>query len=234
MKRRQLLVLSIFFVSLLEAWPFFLSREEPVPPVPSQAKKIIVIDPAGDAENPGREIDDTLERSLTMQLAQELKSYLENKHQNLRVIFTRFPGETVEPLQNVSFANRLGAEVYLSINFFEQSDETPSLFFYTLMLDPATDFLEKKSSELALLPFDQTYKLSLKKTKEFATILYNSCLDAGKTYPLTCESPISLPFKPLLGITAPAVALEIGLRKHTQWKPLVPAITQALEKMVEL
>ena len=40
----------------------------------------IMIDPAGDAKNTGRQIDDTLERAVTLQFAQKLKSEIENKN----------------------------------------------------------------------------------------------------------------------------------------------------------
>ena len=222
----------MFFVSLVEAWTFFSSPDEPTPLVSVEPKKIIVIDPTGDSQNPGREIDDTFERSLTMQMAQELKSYIEERNSHLKVLLTRSPGETLEPLQNVSFSNRLGAALYLSLNFFEQPEDKPSIFFYTLLFDPASDFIEKKESSLSLLPFDQTYKLSLKKTEDYVTQLHMSCREASKTQPLSCHRPMSLPFKPLVGIIAPAIGIEIGLRRHTDWKKLTSMIGQAVEKMV--
>ena len=232
MNKISSLIICLLGVSLAQGWSFFTSQEETQPPVAAEPKKIIVIDPAGNSQNPGREIDDTFERSLTMQMAQDLKVYLEEKNPQIKVLLTRSPGENLEPLQNVSFSNRLGAELYISLNFFEQPEEKPSLFVYTLLLDPATDFLEKKGSELTLMPFDQTYKLSLKKTDEYAQLLTSSCKEGSKTSPLTCHRRISVPFKPLLGITAPALGIEIGIRRQNDWKKLTPVIAQALEKMV--
>jgi N-acetylmuramoyl-L-alanine amidase len=226
------LILLLLFGSLASGWSFFSSQEEPLPPVAPTPKKIIVIDPAGDSQNPGREIDDTFERSLTLQMAQELKTLIEEKNPQIKVLLTRSPGETLEPLQNISFSNRLGAELYISLHFFEQQEEKTSLFIYTLMFDPATDFLEKKGSELSLMPFDQTYKLSLKKTDEFATQVYKSCKEAAKTHRLICHRPLALPFKPLMGITSPALGLEIGIRKQSDWKKLTPVLAQALEQLV--
>lgn len=232
MNKNYSLILCILCVSLAHGWSFFSSQEESQPPVAPELKKIIVIDPAGNAQNPGREIDETFERSLTMQMAQDLKLYLEERNPHLRILLTRSPGESLEPLQQVSFSNRLGTELYLSLNFFEQAEEKPSLFVYTLLLDPASDFLEKKGSELTLMPFDQTYKLSLKKTEEYAQLLTTSCKEGSKTSPLRCHRRLALPFKPLLGITAPALGIEIGIRRQNDWKKLAPVIAQAVEKMV--
>lgn len=191
-----------------------------------------MINPAGDTRNPGRIIDDTFERALTMQCAQALKKYLEKKVSKTRVVIARRPGEAVEPLQNATFSNRLETDLYIHLNFFKQDKKVPELFIYSLIFDPATDFVEKKGLELTLLPYDQSYKVSLQKTKELATSLYNSFTKAAQRVSLISHTPISLPSRPLLGITAPAVTIEIGISDKSAWKELVPVIGQAIETIV--
>ncbi len=228
----RIVLITIFFVPLIGAWPFFFSSEKPVPLIGKQSDSIIMINPAGDPRTPGREIDDTFERALTMQCAQALKNYLEKKVPKIRVVITRRPGEAVEPLQNATFSNRLGTDLYINLNFFKQNKKAPEIFIYTLMFDPVTDFVEKKGSELSLLPYDQSYKVSLNKTKEIAQSMFKSFTQAAQRVSLVSHKPISLPSKPLLGITAPAISIEIGIHSKSSWKELVPVIGQAIEEIV--
>ncbi len=214
------------------AWPSFFSWQDRYPLAPKKSTFTVMIDPAGDANNPGRVIDDTYERSLTMQFAEELQKQLEATSKKLRVVLSRFPGETVEPLQNVSFSNRLSVDLYLSIHFYEKKEGQPELYIYSLIYDPATDFIEKKSSDLSLLPYDQAYKVSLSTTKKYAALLHTVCSKTIRKYHAQCHSPIALPYKPLIGITAPALGLEIGIASKKQAKTLVPLVTQAIQTMV--
>lgn len=222
------LALTLLCMSNLFGWSFFFSDEE-VPPAPTRPVSFtVMIDPAGDAKDPGRVIDDTYERSLTMQFAEELKKRLEKDNKGLRVILTRFPGEALEPLQHVSFANRLTVDLYISISMAETSGLSPVWYVYQLIHDPATDFIEKKNSGLALLPYDQAYKVALNSSKQYSEKLHAAC--AKKK--IACHPPISLPYKPLMGIMAPSIGLELGIQKKHQWKQLVPAVAEALQESI--
>lgn len=234
MKKTFLVLASLLFLSMSKVigWPSFFSETPQPPLVPEKPPFTVMIDPAGDARNPGRVIDDTYERSLTMQCAEELKQLLEAEPHKCRVILTRFPGEAVEPLQNVTFANRLGIDLYISLHFFEQKTETPQIYFYTLLYDPATDFVTKKGTSLELLPYDQAYKISLAKTKQYSTLAFTSCSQASKGFHAACHAPLPVPYKPLIGITAPAIGIEIGIQSKNQGKLIAPLVAQALKAIV--
>lgn len=229
MKKKFFVIVSAFFFKV-HAWTFFGSE------TPAAAEKpafTIMIDPAGDAQNPGRIIDDTFERSLTMQCAEELKQLLEKDHSiKCRVILTRFAGETIEPFQSITFANRLGVDLYISLNFFQQSAESPQFYFYTLIYDPASDFAAKKGTTLELLPYDQAYKLSLTQTKHYSTLAFAQCKEVSSSYHVTCHSPKGIPYKPLSGIMAPAFGIEIGIHHKNQAKSLAPLVAQTLKAIV--
>jgi len=228
----KLFLFSLFSIfPPLAAWPFFLT-ESPPAPVPERPPFTIMIDPLGDARNPGRTIADTYERSLTMQCAEELKRTLESAIPRCRVILTRFPGEAVEPFQTITFANRLGVNLYVSIGFFHHTKGTPQIFWYTLLYDPATDFIAKKGAELELLPYDQAYKLSLAKTKQYSLLATSACAEAAKTASIICHAPHAIPYKPLIGIMAPALGIEIGIQHIQEAKLMVPLITQALTAII--
>lgn len=230
MQKAFLLIISLIFLELCP-WSFF--SEAPKSPLVSEKPPFtIMIDPAGDARNPGRVIDDTYERSLTMQCAEELKQLLETDSIKCRIILTRFAGETIEPFQTITFANRLGVDLYISLNFFHQSAETPQLYFYTLIYDPATDFAERKGTSLELLPYDQAYKHSLTKMKRFSTLAFAHCKEVSASYHATCHSPREIPYKPLIGIMAPAVGIEVGIHHKNQAKALTPLIAEALNAII--
>ncbi len=223
---KRLLLLTLF-TSTLFGWSFFFTDDDSTTPA-RPTTFTIMIDPAGDAKDPGRTIDDTYERSITMQFAEELKKELEANNKGLKVIFTRLPGEALESLQNVSFSNRLAINLYISLSFFEESASKPSIFTYNLIYDPATDFIQKKSSELALLSYDRTYKVSLSETKHYSQKFATAC-DQKK---FTCHTPIALPYKPLIGIMAPAIGIEIGINRKNQWKNLVAPVATALQESI--
>ena len=80
----------------------------------------------------GRIVNDSFERGLTLQFAQELKKELELNFNNIRVVLTRIPGETLESLQNANFANRLNVDFYLSIHFYSEKRTFTSNIFISL------------------------------------------------------------------------------------------------------
>lgn len=241
-QRRSLHLLIIFLVCICTpagalSWSFFgTSEPKPEQMLQVQAQPItftLMIDPAGDARDTGREIDDSFERSITMQCAEELKKSLESHIPGTRVILTKFTGETVEPLQNAAFANRLNVELYLSLHFYETKDKNAKLHLYHVLYNAGTDFWGKKSDELTLLPYDQAYKLSIKKTENILKSLFETMKKEEKKYALDCSAPIGLPFKPLAGIRAPALGIEIGIKKKDDWKALIPFFVAVLEPLIQ-
>lgn len=235
----KLILPVIFFLSISTpvtayGWPFFFSTQEQAKPIdtPVVTHKL-VLDPAGDAHTTGREIGDVFERSLTLQCCQALKEQIETSLPSCRVFLTRMAGETIEPLQTISFSNQVGATLHVSLHFFEHTKQKPELFIYTFSYDPATDFIEKKSTDLALIPYDQAYKLSLKKTREFSTLFFNACMSSPDKHLAHCHEPIAVPFKPLRGISAPAFGIEIGISRKDQVPLLIPLILYALKLVIQ-
>ncbi len=206
------------------AWNPFAS--EPSLVLPAVVQQVppfftLLINPAGDAKNTGREIDGTYERGITMQCASELKKALEERIPGVRVILTRFPGEVVEPLQNASFANRLKIDLYVSFHFFEHKEKSHPLYIYHLLYNPIVDLWDKKNTDLVFLPYDQAYTLSLNKSVAYGTDLFLLAERIERSYGVICHNLQGIPFKPLVGITAPSLALECGIRKKDDWRGLV-------------
>ncbi len=221
----------------MHAWPFFSrspEREAPAVPLAARTRFTLMIDPAGDARNPGREINATSERNISMACAENLKKELEKQLPGLRVIFTRIAGETVDHLQNASFANRLHVDLYISLHFFHQKEKVPRLFIYRLLYNPNTDIWDLKNDELSLLPYNHAYRLHVKKMESLSAHLYTLCGQEAKALatPLVCMPPLSIPYKPLIGITTQALGIEIGIRKREDWKEIIPVLVAAFVDLI--
>jgi len=197
---------------------------------PSEAKTFtIMLDPAGDAQNTGRQIDDYLERGITLQFAEKLKPELENKFDNIRVVLTRFPGESIEHLQNANFANRLDVDFYLSIHFYKETEVKPRAYVYTFCRHD--DFATRRSA-LYFYPYDQAHLINREQTKKCANIIKDVFL--GDTYKKKFEfcGLCNVPFKPLLAVKAPAVGIEIGLRKKEDWQNYLNVFVDCIENII--
>ncbi|MCX5923987.1 MAG: N-acetylmuramoyl-L-alanine amidase [Candidatus Dependentiae bacterium] len=190
----------------------------------------IIIDPFGDSKNTGREIDDTFERGITLQCAEELKKQLNNLLPDVRIVLTRVPGETIAPLQNASFSNRLQADFYLSISFY-QEPEMPShisLFYY---LDSPTDSWHRHNP-LYFYHVEQAHLIHLKDSetmgKSFLKQLQNSSINSV----FVAQGLFGIPYKPLVGIKAPSLAIEAGLRQKDDWKYLISPLTTCIKAII--
>lgn len=188
----------------------------------------IMLDPAGDAQHAGRMIDDCFERGLTLQFCQALKKELEKKQQ-LHITLTRIPGDTLEPLQNANFANRLGVHLYVSFHFFHEPEERSTINLYQYVYNPTTDFWSPTSDALRFVRFDEAHKTHIKITQQYAHQLQKSLSDIIKHADIT--PVIGLPFKPLLGITAPAIGIEISLKNRTDWQNYISGVAEAIGQL---
>lgn len=228
-----LIIITFFTLHNLAAWSFFSSSEEKTtapqalgPLAPPPIRFTLMIDPGAGEQ-----------AALAMDIAQELKKSLENEISQLRVIISHAPGEALEPLQIASSANRLKPDLYINLQCFKQLEQGTSLSFYQLSYNPATDFWQQKEQGLQFLPVDQAYRSTIKKSSALLNVFYETCkqdaleLAKEKKIQINCKAPLSIPFKPLVGITAPAFALEIGIKKKS-WSSALPLLVHAIDTIV--
>ena len=190
----------------------------------------IMIDPTGDGTYAGREIQDTFERGITLQCAKELKKQLTEHFSNIRVIFTRAAGETIQPMHNALFSNRLQAQLYLRIGFYHEPN-MPShiaLFYYC---QNSTDFWQK-INPLQFYHVNQAHLLHLTLTKQlainFLQILQNNQINSV----FVAHGAFAIPFKPFIGIQAPALYLEAGLHNASDWKYTIKPILAFVQSIM--
>src|SRR5205807_2641706 len=150
-----LLFTSLIHCCQVFAWPF------------QEIKKpfTIMLNPAGDAKDAGRSLNDSFERGITLQFCQELKKEIENNYKSVRVVLTRIPGETIEPLLNANFSNRLNADLFLSIHFYKENAVSPKIFLYNYINKPL--FCLPKIDDLYFYQYDDAYLINIKKTLKY-------------------------------------------------------------------
>lgn len=189
-----------------------------------------MLDPAGDAQHTGRKLDDNFERGVSLQIAEKLKTILEERFNNVKVILSRLPGESANYLQHASFANRLNVDFYLSIHCYHEKETKPCLYLYQFSYG---DNFITKQFDLALIPYDQAHLSNSTTTNSFALLMQNILASNAHTNSYTTKGIFKMPFKPLIGIKTPAIGLELGLKNKDDWSDYLEPIATSFAPIIE-
>ena len=194
---------------------------------PHLVAKTIMINPAGHAKSTGCMLIKNYERAETLQCAETLKRNLEAQH--AKVMLTRAPGEEIVPLQNASFANRVGVDLFVDLHFVKADGNTPTITFYYLTFDPVLDNAQRSGDKHSFVPINQAHFRNIDQTKKVAfdcnrEIKRSLSGSAWQVY----KKPLALPLKPLIGIQPPAILIECGLLHDQQWQEVTPFLTEIL------
>jgi hypothetical protein len=194
--------------------------------------RVVVIDPAGDVKRVGRRIGDSFERGLTLQCVEKIKEIIEERAPHITVVITRMPGDNVYDLQNATLTNRLQANLFINLNFYYTQDTKPTVYMYQFSY--GNDFASCEQG-LTLHTYDQAYRINKDQTS-VACQLFSAEL-AQKQYQsiYTVAGPYKLPLKPLIGVVAPSVVFDMGLKSKDWWhyysEPLASAIIAVVDGM---
>jgi len=194
--------------------------------------RTIIINPAGDAKNPGRQLNRNFARSETHRCAETLKKALEERYHSLKVVLTRAPGDTIAPLQNASFANKSHADLFLNIDFFKQTSDKPTVQTLHYVGDPLLDYAQQNPKSIDIIPLAHAHRQTIKQTNMMANVLKQQLTQTVDSNSFNVCEVQGLPVKSLLGITIPAIALDIGLSTDDQWKGLIQPLVDALGQLL--
>jgi len=192
----------------------------------------ILIDPAGDARIPGRTIQDTFERGITLIFAQKIKTYLEENNPYIRVILSRFPDESIEGLQTAAFANRLNADLFCAFSFYQQTTPVISIDPYFFVYHPTTDFWLKPPTHHELIPYNKAYICSLQKTALFASNFTYQLAHHDKAVHYIVHDACGAPIRTLVGIKTIALYTEIGISNKEDWVHCIEPIGDAILALI--
>jgi N-acetylmuramoyl-L-alanine amidase len=181
----------------------------------------IILDPASDT----RIIDDMFERGITLQYAQALQKELQKKLPQATITVARLPGEIVEPLRNAIVANRMQADLYVSLHCYAEKERLPRCFIaYTRwhQLDTTTT----KKATLTLTPYHDAYYQNIKKSYRAAEVSKHALAEQQIPGYQTYQGGI--PCQSLLGVAVPALTVECGLYTKHDITMLVTPLAHAL------
>ena len=192
----------------------------------------LMLDPAGDAKYPGREIDDAFERGVTLQYAKKVKYELETTFPDIRVIITRVPGESTEPLQNAQFANRLQVDLYVHISFFKATEEKPQLFLWYYVYNGVTDFWHKPCNTYTLIPYDKAHLKKIATTQNWGRQIQEMLSQGSYRNQFEVVGLYGTRYKPLVGIVGPALGIEASIKHKDDWHLYIQPFVSALASII--
>jgi len=221
--KKLLSLVVIFFIASI-----LTSRHQYKPT--QQNLFLIMLAPAGDAKHIGRKIGDNFERGITLQYAEQLKKLVEEQCPSVTVIISRFPGDIVSPLQNASFANRLQVDLFISIHFYQTAETKPQLHLYQFSYND--DFIVPRS-KLSFYNYDQAHLFHKEQTNIWAQLIKQTCENDQYQKLFKVSSVDKLPFTSLIGVLAPAIGIEAGLKNSPDWQNYLEPMVQSIAAIVE-
>jgi N-acetylmuramoyl-L-alanine amidase len=194
-----------------------------------EQRNIFMIAPAGHAGQLGRKLSHGYERGTTLKFAENLqKKFLNNA---IKIYLSRSPGETLIPLQTASFANRLNVKLLVSLHIYQKKSAKPGITIYQYCVNPLTDFVKRTTNKIEFIPIEQAHIKSCSTTQKFCQQLKTILTQKENQKLFNFYGPYAIPIKPLVGISPPAIALEIGVNDELKLEALLEPIVEGLSTL---
>lgn len=191
---------------------------------------IIMLNPAGTAQTTGRLIDGHFERSIALHAAESLKQNLEEQYPDCVVIITRKPGQTTTAIQNAHFANSLNVNLFLSLHFYQETDTKPHVYMYRFSYN---NTIICHASDFTFYRYDQSYLFNHTTSGRAACIMLQTWLREPHRNQFICHPPVAFPCASLIGVISPAIALDIGIKKHSDWQHYIQPLQDVIKTLKE-
>lgn len=185
----------------------------------------LVFDPAGRTGTHQRMIDGISEPTITYQLVLSLKKKLEENNPYLRIVILR-DTKTDNQLEHISAANQTHANLYINFQAYQSKQKKNSLGIYH-MLYRTTDTwpIERVTN---FLPINLSHRISIKKTIFFEKTIMESLVE----HKAISTAVSGMPLKSLLGLTIPALLLELGLAQSTSYELFIDPLVHAFSNII--
>ena len=143
-------------------------------------------------------------------------------------MFSHNLGEHIEQQEKANFANRLQIDLFISLLCYSDDNLAISLYCYgnknsCMMVHP---------KKLSFCPYDLAYTFSSSITPQYANLIYKDFVQNPKLNNIAIHQPIYAPLNCLMGIKAPAIAIEVGLKQAQDWRYYIKAVTDSLHKLI--
>lgn len=189
----------------------------------------IIINPAGNTQSTERLIDNTFERSITLQAAEALKKQLEKQIPLCTILLTRAPGRVTTQLQNAHFANSLNVDLFISLHFYQETETKPHVYIYQFSYN--NEFVVKPS-DFTFYRYDQSYFFNRTSSAHAARIVEKTWMHNAHAHQFTTHHVVGIPCSSLIGITSPALAFDIGIKSPTDWHTYIQPLLEGIQAIV--
>ena len=186
-----------------------------------------MLDPIGHADFTGRTMLKGYERGVMLTFAHNLQTVLQTDH-HLETIISRKAGEAIAPLEIASFANRLQVGLVVNLQGFLTQKAKPTINIYHLCFNKFTEFNQPSLEPGTFIPVERAHLGNIRRTATLASAIKTSLLQFENIKLLDVSSPVALPIKSLIGITSPAISLEIGSANEKFLSEIIKPIAQAI------
>lgn len=187
----------------------------------------IILDPAGDAKDPGRQLATCSERSITLQFCEKLKKFLYEERPSYTVTLTRTAGETRSQEQRAQIANQLHADLFVHISCFDDTAIKPHLMIYRMA--PTTG-VPWTAHSYHLIPAHKAHDLVAARVETLVQRFYQS-INKQKYY--IVSKPVAIYDARLSSIMIPAFTIEFGITNTVPWTPLIEQIGIGIIRAIE-
>jgi len=122
--------------------------------------KIIVLDPGHGGKDSGTSFERLLEKDITLALAKKIKKHILNLIPDIKVVLTREADEFIPLFQRIEMANRINADLFISIhcNSYIDDKTVNGIEIYTLGLTESEENLNVASRENTSIFYENNYE----------------------------------------------------------------------------
>lgn len=182
----------------------------------------LILDPSGDARHTGRSIDDSFERGLTLQCAENIKLALQEKNYGLSIITTRAAGDVVHDLQNANLSNKVNPDLFITLNFYFTQAVNPTLTLYQYANQ--AHLYHSSIEHDNCIAYDHAYIINKEKTDNIIQHITHQLKQKQLSSSFSFLGSYALPVKQLVGIVAPSIIIEIGVNSKQSYDHSMPSL----------
>lgn len=229
-RERGFLILIILLFIPTSAIPFWQSffPEQNIQPQKPAHKPTVILVPFGNNTLQGRSLKSNFESSIAHHFVRELQQELEKQFPEARIKISHEKTDILQPMQLATMSNCLSADLVLQFQFY--LDHEPKLYLYQSSY--SNDFLSK-CWDLSWCHADEAYLINKKSTTLWREKMAETLSNPDYARWFFTIKPHPIPLKPLTGIIAPALLIEIGLANDDDWKQFIAPLTESLKPIIQ-
>lgn len=203
----------------------------------SYAKKhfTIMLNPSKNNNHAERIIDSSFERSISLSTLETIKTKLEERFPHIAIIIATIPHamttDTISQQEHIAhFANSLQVDLFLELSFYQETDIKQQLYIYQFSYN---NELITRPSDFVFYRYDQSYIFNQRSSLKAARFFEQVFLSQPYGNHFQTHAIISFPSAALIGITCPAINIEIGIKKRLDALLCIEPIIESIMRLIK-